>query len=75
MLRTNPLQPPRPHFPAAATGRSEPELAGPAFIAPEDFDRTGIMAGVDPSESRYWWMPELYGPEQDGPDNEAAAVL
>ncbi|MFM8707229.1 MAG: hypothetical protein ACKOHK_03865, partial [Planctomycetia bacterium] len=24
------------------------------------YDATGILAGVDPCESRYWWMPELY---------------
>jgi hypothetical protein len=34
-------------------------LAG-AFACPEDYDSTGILAGVDPFESRYWWMPELY---------------
>lgn len=31
-----------------------------AFASPEDYDSTGILAGVDPFESRYWWMPELY---------------
>jgi hypothetical protein len=70
MLRINPLQPPRPHCPAAAAGRPERSPAGPGFIAPEDFDPTGIMTGVDPSESHYWWMPELYGPE--GPQTRAA---
>jgi hypothetical protein len=66
MLRINPLQPPRPHSPAAAAGRPERSPSGPGFVAPEDFDPTGIMTGVDPSESHYWWMPELYG--GDGPD-------
>jgi hypothetical protein len=42
------------------------QLAG--FVAADDFDSTGIMAGVDPSESRYWWVPELYGPEA-GPES------
>lgn len=64
MLRINPLQPPRP-FPVGITSAASP--ASPAgraaFVAAEDYDATGIMAGVDPSESRYWWMPELYGPE------------
>jgi hypothetical protein len=71
MLRINPLQPPRPHSPAAAAGRPERSPSGPGFVAPEDFDPTGIMTGVDPSESHYWWMPELYGP--DRPENLPAA--
>jgi len=33
------------------------------FVSAEDFDCTGILAGIDPCESNYWWMPELYGPE------------
>jgi len=33
---------------------------GGLFASPEDYDATGILAGVDPYESRYWWMPELY---------------
>lgn len=62
MLRINPLQPPRP-FTALAAPASLPASRGPAFVVVEDYDSTGIMAGVDPSESRYWWLPELYGPE------------
>ncbi len=62
MLRINPLQPPRPFAAHAARGPI-PESRGPAFVAADDYDSTGIMAGVDPSESRYWWLPELYGPE------------
>lgn len=30
------------------------------FVSPEDFDVTGVLAGVDCSESRYWWVPELH---------------
>lgn len=30
------------------------------FASAEDYDATGILTGVDPSESCYWWMPELY---------------
>lgn len=30
------------------------------FASAEDFDVTGILLGVDPCESCYWWMPELY---------------
>jgi hypothetical protein len=37
------------------------------FVSAEDFDATGILAGVDPCASNYWWMPELYGPDW-GPD-------
>lgn len=62
MLRINPLQPPRPF--AAAAHPAAPRLTGwSGFVAAEDFDSTGIMSGVDVSESRYWWMPELYGPD------------
>lgn len=38
--------------------------SGRPLVAAEDFDATGILTGMDPSASRYWWMPELYGPEQ-----------
>jgi hypothetical protein len=62
MLQRNRLQPPRPiaaphHAPAARAATASP------FVSAEDFDVTGLLAGVDPCESRYWWMPELYGPE------------
>ncbi len=62
MLQTNPLQPPRPFTPAPppAHGLTPGHRR---FVAAEDFDATGIMAGVDLSEPQYWWMPELYGPE------------
>lgn len=30
------------------------------FLVAEDFDTTGILAGVDPYASSYWWMPELH---------------
>ena len=62
MLRINPLHPPRPVavFSAPASQRV-PD--GTVFVAAEDYDSTGILTGVDPSESRYWWLPELYGPE------------
>jgi|688.fasta_scaffold208749_2 hypothetical protein len=63
MLRKNPLQPPRP-FAAAAVAVGDCQPGRPAsFLTAEDFDSTGIMAGVDLSESLYWWLPELYGPE------------
>ena len=65
MLQINPFSPPAPFRPVAPAGRTEGSHTGPGrpFISAEDFDATGILAGVDPCESRYWWMPELYGPE------------
>lgn len=67
MLRQNPLQPPRPIAPAPkpaadrpSAGRIDPHLSA------EDFDGTGILRGIDPCESRYWWMPELYEPVAAG---------
>ena len=68
MLRTNPLQPPLPFSPAPVAGEPAVPLpaATDAFVSAEDFDQTGILAGVDPCESRYWWLPELYGPEPAG---------
>jgi hypothetical protein len=57
MLRPNPLQPPRPFLPPAESGPASQARAG--FISADDFDRTGILTGVDPCESRYWWLPEL----------------
>lgn len=62
MLRINPLQPPRPFMAGPARAAVGP-IVRSSFITAEDYDSTGIMAGVDPSESRYWWLPELYGPE------------
>ena len=74
MLRKNPLQPPRPYSPATSAGEvgCRPGVAN--FVAAEDFDGTGIMAGVDTSESRYWWMPELYGPDDSAPAPVAQAA-
>lgn len=57
MLQKNPLCPPNP-----PRGRPAPEpgvRAEALFVSAEDFDRTGILAGVDPCESRYWWVPDL----------------
>ena len=36
-----------------------PAAVATPFVSAEDFDGTGILAGVDPCESRYWWVPEL----------------
>lgn len=63
MLERNRLQPPRPSSPSSTVDWSDTPLAAGCsglFASPEDFDATGILAGVDPYESRYWWMPELF---------------
>jgi hypothetical protein len=39
--------------------------------AAEDYDATGVLIGMDPSASRYWWMPELYGPPVQATSREA----
>lgn len=67
MLQKNPLCPPVPSQPPRAT-QSVAAAAASAegrFVSADDFDATGVLAGMDPSESRYWWMPELYGPDAD----------
>lgn len=74
MLRKNPLQPPRPFTAAPSAAPSMAQPAQPAgFLAADDFDATGIMAGVDPAESRYWWVPELYGPDANADSAEGGA--
>ena len=44
------------------------EALGPMFLSAEDFDATGILAGVEPCASNYWWIPELHAgaPDQEG---------
>lgn len=63
MLSINPLQPPRP-FLALDLASTKPALhqgmGHGCLVSAEDYDPTGILAGVDPCESRYWWMPELH---------------
>lgn len=62
MLERNRLQPPRPSAPPQTAGWCDgfPGTCGGLFASAEDYDATGILAGVDPCESRYWWMPELF---------------
>jgi hypothetical protein len=62
MLERNRLQPPRPSAPSQTAGWFDGPTAGCGglFASAEDYDATGILAGADPCESRYWWMPELY---------------
>lgn len=79
MLQQNPLQPPRPFTttgPLAGLGGVRGVGLPPAggFVSAEDFDATGILAGVDPCESRYWWVPELYAPEAAGAASASPAT-
>ena len=71
MLEKNRLQPPRCFaavearcdVPESARGTANLSDDGPGFLSAEDFDCTGILAGIEPCASSYWWMPELH----DGP--------
>ena len=62
MLQRNRLQPPPSPAPAEAAAFWDipASTAGGLFASADDYDATGILAGVDPCESRYWWMPELH---------------
>jgi len=74
MLQSNPLQPPRPFLPPPRAVQRTSVVEG-RFVSAEDFDATGVLTGVDPCESRYWWMPELYWvPELCGPEAAAGAT-
>lgn len=60
--------------PAAAPAIAAPAAARPvagtpgwAFASADDYDATGILAGVDLSASLYWWMPELYTSQLTSP--------
>jgi hypothetical protein len=68
MLKPNPLAPPpRPAAPRStgAPAGSPTAGRGAAFVSAEDFDATGILAGMDCCESRYWWVPELHAAAAD----------
>ena len=65
MLQKNPLCPPLPSPLPHAAASAAAAAVGERFVSAGDFDATGVLAGMDPSESRYWWMPELYGPDPD----------
>ncbi len=59
--------------PASASGQG---FAGNPFLSAEDFDATGILAGVEPCASNYWWMPELLlGAELDPTSAPASTGL
>ena len=76
MLERNRLQPPRPSAPSQTAGGFDGPTAGCGglFASPEDYDATGILAGVDPYESRYWWMPELYSSPTVAGESSLAAI-
>jgi hypothetical protein len=59
MLLKNPLHPPGPPRIESRASVAGHRPAVP-FVSPEDFDVTGVLAGMDCSESRYWWVPELH---------------
>ena len=58
--------------PAIGGGR---DFAGEGFLSAEDFDATGILTGVEPCASSYWWIPELLsGSEAPSPMAEQGTV-
>lgn len=76
MLQKNPLLPPRPQRPVRehrpVGGRLTSAMR--AFTSAEDYDATGILAGIDPCESRYWWVPELAEAADDADGSPQAAT-
>lgn len=62
MLLKNPLQPPVPsrHSAGPPPADRRPSAGAAPFVSADDFDVTGVLRGMDPCESRYWWMPELH---------------
>lgn len=74
MLLKNPLHPPGPPRDASRATAAGHRPATP-FVSPEDFDVTGVLAGMDCSESRYWWVPELHAdPASADPTRSTARV-
>jgi hypothetical protein len=81
MLQKNQLQPPRTsELPVVGRRRqhaaripAEADGDGQGFVSAEDFDCTGILAGIDPCASSYWWMPELHGQEPHGQERSDRA--
>lgn len=51
----------------------DPEPLAKTFVSPEDFDPTGILTGVDPCASSYWWVPEMHA-EAERPADGARFV-
>lgn len=55
---------------------TDAEALGPIFLSAEDFDATGILAGVEPCASNYWWIPELHlGMPSGGVPTDSAVAL
>jgi hypothetical protein len=60
MLERNRPASPLPSVPSRSGDWFDGQGAGGLFASAEDYDATGILAGVDPCESRYWWIPDLF---------------
>lgn len=59
MLVMNRKHPPRTLFMADVHTPGSASVVS-SFVSAEDFDHTGILVGVDPCASSYWWFPELH---------------
>ena len=57
---------------ASAATTEGVDALGSMFLSAEDFDATGILAGVEPCASNYWWIPELHrgAPDMSTVDDE-----
>lgn len=75
MLERNRPASPLPSTPSRSGDWFDGLEAGGLFASAEDYDATGILAGVDPCESRYWWMPDLFASEAPTADLPEAAGL
>lgn len=64
MLERNCPAPALPSASARSGDWTDGAGIGGVFASAEDYDATGILAGVDPYESRYWWMPDLFAAEE-----------
>lgn len=63
MLERNCPTPAPPSAPARSDDWIDGACTGGLFASAEDYDATGILAGVDPCESCYWWLPDLVAAE------------
>lgn len=48
--------------PSSRSVASGVRAAPVAFVSAEAFDATGILVGMDPSASSYWWLPDPGAP-------------
>lgn len=87
MLVPNRLNPPlispgqfmaQRHVPFGESGNenrlTDREALRRPFLSAEDFDATGILAGVDLCASSYWWFPELHASADPAGDGSSEAV-